>query len=633
MLVYDIRSRSGGDCCECAIENKACEKGIRENEELLTTQKKVFDTFGLKFFDSKKTDDKLSTLPFVIPSYSQKTVQNRATMHASSSFGNPNGRPDGGRPNSLLLCGNNFQENATKFVWGVARFLCSVTHHVCLTVVESYQCFCGTILCALPVPMRSIAPRKSHGLILPESKFQEYSNPLHSQHPQPHVVVVGAGPSGLLGAIHLQAAFPALHIVLLEREYPRTHEVVIDPHNILEPLLRTRMQTLGVAQGASRRVPIDTLRHCLLERASELNVGVQLAHVMDSTWICRHFPMTHCVLIAEGAHSKLRKELFADDSSRCFLATGDNTVLDEYSFQNVIQIQYMVPVRVTKLDVINLHHAERLSTYVFEESVSYLVAKGGSKVTARFFVPDSVYYALPIGNQLHPLVLSDMPENLQRSISLWLNIRSDPIMQNVRATKFELKAFTGRSYSQYKHNRTWLLLGDAAFAVPYFRALNAGAYCASRMPHWLRSYFLRLQNDCTTRLTIRERTMWRLRLFFKFAQELISASTKDAIVETLKTLVLLSGSMPDSVQLTPLPPWTQTLHPIFQPLATTTDEDAQPTDNNILNFTFHPAVQFVRTAQRTATRMRIIIAVWLIVLAACAGCLCNHFGDSVTTLF
>ncbi len=470
------------------------------------------------------------------------------------------------------------QENATKFNAGVLRFGMSLwrqhrqgqsaylqdhaKHSHTHTHTHSQPL--PTPLSLPPTPLSSpptslSMKEEQQSLIHVSDSSTSLSTSMMST-TNPHMVIVGAGPTGLLGAIHIKLAFPELKIVLIERDYLRVHEVRIDPTNIEDKLLRSQVQQLGTSKkGGLRQVPINVLRRCFQDRVEELGMQVISHHVQNAKQVNEMFPHCKSIIIAEGAHSKLRKELFGADA----------VCLDSYPFQNIVQVQYTVQGEVKSLSLPSLHRAAKLCDYVFEENISFRLKEQASKVTARFFVSDSIYNALPIGNQVQPLHIKDLPEGLKESISVWLNVRKESSldMQDCRITKFELSSYTCHDYTKAVDGRLWILLGDAAFAVPYFRALNAGAFCACRLPTWLPDYFGRISRNEYALMLPNERTKFRQYMFSKFSTELVIASGKDALIESAKSLVFMSGSVP---QVSQINKWSQSdrakierMHPLF----------------------------------------------------------------------
>jgi 2-polyprenyl-6-methoxyphenol hydroxylase-like FAD-dependent oxidoreductase len=358
----------------------------------------------------------------------------------------------------------------------------------------------------------------------------------------PHVVVIGAGPVGLLGAIHLQAAFPKLSILLVERDaYVRTHEVALDPSNVSHGPLRARLETLMREQTSSKRVSIDRLVQCLREYAThEMGMVVCRHQVTSAAHLRQLFPDTHTIVVAQGAHSNVRKELFED--------------VDTYPFQNIVQVQFHLEGCATKLGLVQVHCVAQLIEFPFEESVTILDNNNNNnnnnttRVTLRFFVPDAMYATLPMANPAHPLPVEQLPASLAYAIQVCMRARKGMNVlddSTPRITKFQLEAYACRTFARRWDTCNWLLLGDAAFAVPYFRALNAGAKCASQLPSWLAAFFARLQdNNAHANLTPGDVSHYRRCMFDRFSTELVAASAKDLVVESAKSLAFLSNMIP-----------------------------------------------------------------------------------------
>jgi len=455
--------------------------------------------------------------------------------------------------NGCILCITAFTENAWKFYTGVFRFAKSVFRHYCLS--ENKQ---------LGEMHRSHHHHPVLHMAVPSSSKPDDTTPASLK---PHIIIIGAGPSGLLAAIHIAIDFPQLNILILEREYPRTHEVRIDPANIHDEILRDEVNKLGTLKDKNtRRVYIDVLRACMLRRANTLCISIEKVNVADARFVCENYPDCRTILIAEGAHSKLRKEIFGCDEN----------AVDAYPFQNIVQVQYTTAAPAASLSLAHVHRVAQLSAYAFEESVYISPSSSLCKVTGRFFVSDNIYAGLPLsgGTQGSPMRSQDLCDDLKESISIWMNVRKDQEPSALKITKFQLAAYACRDFSSRTHMRNWILIGDAAFAVPYFRALNAGAFCASHVPEWLRAFFSRLTVNRQSRLTTLEQQFLRRKMFLKFAQELIMAASKDAVIETVNTILFFTSSAPESSQLNQ---WSyfernalKIIHPIFAQDTSTT---------------------------------------------------------------
>lgn len=434
------------------------------------------------------------------------------------------------RKSTWRVWAETFGENARKFCSGLLQFLWSV---VCVVCAQARSTWSPQDASSNPLHHRDLVIQQPH-----------------DQDGPPTVLVVGGGPSGLLAAIHLALAHPQIRFKIAEREYPRTHTVILDVQaNVTDPVLRERLLQLDNAllpritnrnrdqdspiAKTSKRLPIHVLRECLKQRAVELGIVIAKEHLVDAAHACYRYPNVRTVLIAEGAHSGLRAELFGSDERN----------LEYYPFQNILQVQLTVPGKAKALSWVQLHNAASNSNYVFEESVIHQAATDSSKVSARFFVTDSVFQSLPRGSRTQPLcIYRDLPVDLQDAVATWIRVRNDRNIQEVATTTFELASYASSKFSCIAHEKNWILVGDAAFAVPYFRALNAGAWCALQLPHWLHEFFSRIESRASPlRLLPSEQRALHRRYFWKFSRELFMASCKDAVIETIKSLVFFTA--------------------------------------------------------------------------------------------
>ncbi|MDR3492140.1 MAG: hypothetical protein P4M12_08900 [Gammaproteobacteria bacterium] len=378
----------------------------------------------------------------------------------------------------------------------------------------------------------------------------------------PHLVTVGAGPTALVEMIELKRKAPEARLILIERSehYRRTHTLRLNINTIKYPELKARIKASphGKLKGNLVFIGVNHLRDIMLDMAREAGITIHYAKVSSREELENAFPNCPLINFGDGAHSTMRNLVFGQDKD----------FLSEHPMQNVLQLQYTVKGQAKPLTFLQLEASEKLSELPFEEIVSYKKAEDITHISARFYLDNATNKQVPDASEAKPLILdSNVPVVVQKAMSILLNTRGDQDIENAKLTKFKLSAYTSKLYAKNANDRTWLLVGDAAFGVPYFRSLNAGIESATRVADILAKHLINANYE---HKMLSKGTLLRINLLMmlKFTKEQTSAVIKDLGVDILKSAVFASASAPTSLQPNR---WNKTerakikaIHPIFK---------------------------------------------------------------------
>lgn len=78
------------------------------------------------------------------------------------------------------------------------------------------------------------------------------------------------------------------------------------------------------------------------------------------------------------------------------------------------------------------------------------------------------------------------PDNIQTAIKVWLNVRQKacgdhPVQFSEKIYAIPLLVYKSNEFAKVTGRRSYFTVGDAAFGVPYFRALNNGLICGTML--------------------------------------------------------------------------------------------------------------------------------------------------------
>lgn len=289
----------------------------------------------------------------------------------------------------------------------------------------------------------------------------------------PDVIIVGAGPVGLFTAIELKLLNPNLNIQILERnkQYSRHHILRIDEKTLIDSECYKQYQRVQALKGF---VPTSEIENTFLSIAEDLGIGIERDHpIEDANTLFTEYPSAHTIIGADGAHSKIRRQLF-----------DDQKVIDT-NLQYIVEVKYQAQGSTKHL---------KSSTYGFAlGQVPYLVSENVGKpkngltpVSLFVFVDEKTYNSV---RQKQNAKISDLNYNdpdmvpLLNTIRPWLSLRRVArgevmVAESEKINGVALNIYQSEVFAKEMNDKNVYLVGDAAAAVPYFRALNAGLIAA-----------------------------------------------------------------------------------------------------------------------------------------------------------
>uniref|UniRef100_A0A7S2U5Q7 FAD-binding domain-containing protein n=1 Tax=Lotharella oceanica TaxID=641309 RepID=A0A7S2U5Q7_9EUKA len=298
--------------------------------------------------------------------------------------------------------------------------------------------------------------------------------------PRPDVVIVGAGPVGLFTAIQLKLRDPSLNILMLEKykEYKRQHVLKIEAASLDTGIEDQRIQDLK--KNLTGKTPTNRIENAFKSLAGELGVTILYGeHVTDVEALPKRFPSARYIIGAGGRRSIVRAQKFGD------------ALLVNHNVMKVVFCKYRCKGKTERfgwMRSISLMHEA-------DHTINELIGRpkdGVTAVTLQIFVSGNEYKQLggfTFKNPATPETLRKACPTLSKSLDVWLRARIDemkeerldePKINPVPLDVYQAAKVVKRESVEGKQV-TWALVGDAAFGLPFFRALNDGLKSATKL--------------------------------------------------------------------------------------------------------------------------------------------------------
>ena len=370
-------------------------------------------------------------------------------------------------------------------------------------------------------------------------------------------VIVGAGPVGLWTAIQIKAQNPDMEIEILEKrqDYQRAHTIKLSINTL---------NSLKVSKNSQYSKDIDAMRLAIVNPNTKINFDLFIGRYTNIKTNELELALKQCakdmginitiktvkslkeistdvkyIIGADGAHSVVRG-LIGDSK-----VTSENTIRD--TLQYVVEMKYeatsndTMPVILKRFQ--EKYQSRKICNFYVEESIGRMGAANNYPVSVRFFVDKDTYEALGEATFIAPQTFKQhntLPSKLQHDVNIWLNTRQKKgeqlITENFKITKIPLERYHSKIFAKQVNNQNIFLAGDAAGAVPYFRALNAGFERAAKLGQCIA---LDINPNNTSKL-VDEYQKWMLK---SCKRENFKAKIKYFIIRFITWLIYISGQV------------------------------------------------------------------------------------------
>ncbi|HAT1130431.1 TPA: hypothetical protein NR353_001603 [Legionella pneumophila] len=312
------------------------------------------------------------------------------------------------------------------------------------------------------------------------------------------VLVVGAGPIGLINAWGMKQLNPNLKIVVLEKyaEYQRSHTLVMQAKQ-LEAIMKAThsemdpdMVSLLSQLQKDPHIRTNTLQKIFTKLARNSGVDILIEHEVTKETLKQiladEYPHTKLIIGADGTHSVVNQILFPEE----------NQVKHEFDF--VLQLRFEIDGEEKALGIKTQEFYQQMARkgLIANEYVGHF-DQGKTPVTMQMMISKEDFLALQKLTSKKPLRLfSDetpedapkLPPRLKSFITKYISYKIhdtekagqkiDP--KSIRISVNEAPATHAKEVVTLHDGAHVVLEGDAALGLSYFKGLNAGLEASAR---------------------------------------------------------------------------------------------------------------------------------------------------------
>lgn len=321
------------------------------------------------------------------------------------------------------------------------------------------------------------------------------------------VVVVGGGPIGLWTAIQMHA-LTGRKITVIEKyeDYQRADiRLNLNPASMKGIPNDEGLKKIVKEWKQKKVVPIKEMEDSLVERANELGINILRGYQANPKLLPEQFPAAKVFIGADGARSTIRKEIFGDQFKF------------KSSLQYLAQVQYVIhkkPLENENEGKIQLikDSAETYSMQKFAEHYIIQTVKpqedGSAKVTLQIFIDKATYEKMSDATFKNPYYfekdLSKIPPSLSDILIKWWGAREELHEEIIspegnklnKMTVIDLGSYAAKDFVKLdEEGRLWAIVGDAAAAFPFFRAINNGMLLGTRLAKCVAKAFEKMEKN------------------------------------------------------------------------------------------------------------------------------------------
>ncbi|MDP3269698.1 MAG: hypothetical protein Q8M40_11740 [Legionella sp.] len=307
------------------------------------------------------------------------------------------------------------------------------------------------------------------------------------------VLIVGAGPIGLINAWGLKRLNPALNIVVLEKyeQYQRSHTLVMQAKQ-LEAIIKATgskndpiLSELLAQLKKDPHIRTNKLQETFTQLAKQIGVEIRTKNEVKEEEINQtikdEYPNLSLIIGADGTHSTVSKALYSEN----------NQVKHEFDF--VLQLRYEVngEEKAPGVSVEQFYQLMGRKGLIANEYVGHFdPATGKTPITMQMMISKEDYLSLQNATSKNPIKLYEgknrsdiiIPPKLLAFLREYIThkiVDSTSIGQqldssSVRISVNEAPATHAKNIVNVHHDARVILKGDAALGLSYFKGLNAG---------------------------------------------------------------------------------------------------------------------------------------------------------------
>ena len=314
------------------------------------------------------------------------------------------------------------------------------------------------------------------------------------------VLVIGAGPIGLINAWGIQRLNPSLNVVVLEKyeEYQRKHTLVMQPKHLEAIMKATHSEDHPTLVDLLKQLKKDphirtsVLQEIFTKLALASNVQIKtksevFKEKMNET--INAYPNVSLIIGADGTHSVVSDSLFPDG----------NQV--KYEFDFVLQLRFEIKGEEKAPGIKTLKFYQLMARKgLIANEYNGSFEKGKTPVTMQMMISKADFMALqkatsknplrpfatPKADQKPPEV--ELPSHLQSFITRYIRDKiTDTVAagqeldrESITISVNEAPATHAKHVVNKRGDTFVVLKGDSALGLSYFKGLNAGLEASAK---------------------------------------------------------------------------------------------------------------------------------------------------------
>lgn len=364
---------------------------------------------------------------------------------------------------------------------------------------------------------------------------------------KPSVVFVGAGPVGLMAAIQLKLYHPELPILMREKyqEYQRGHLLYLNQSSFKGTHPNPDFQEM--LKQFPQRIRTNELEAALLDFSKKLGIEIEYAAVNDCKKLAKEYPDAKVIVGADGSHSVVHESIF-----------GHQYQIHK-PLKYIAEVKYEVKGKALPLNTFTeMLPAETYTNHLVSEYVGR-EKNERTPVSLRIFINEETYKKMINATFKNPFKLSEkdkIESSLYYTINNWLTARAElagehRLENSEKITVTNLPVYASKEFVTNRYSKTWFLVGDAAFGVPYYRALNNGILCSSQLAKTIDAMLNHCQLEEESFTSSLAKKIEPTEYYSKYMKSLVNkedwvASIKNTGVTSLEYTAAVSRSIPVS---------------------------------------------------------------------------------------
>lgn len=371
-------------------------------------------------------------------------------------------------------------------------------------------------------------------------------------------VVVGAGPVGLWTAVclklRMQEKDPSstAEIEVLEKNevYQRSHVLKLNKKSLKNCPKDVRLQAIVHDFIHQKVIRTNDIELRLAKLAQELGIRIRKSlEVSNPEWLIQEYPQAEVFIGADGAHSTIRKTVFGEEMS---LKTD---------FKYVIEVKYEIYGKAKRLKLVKEKYPTlKIMDALAQEHIGS-EKNGITPITLRIFINKKKFEQMRDANFKHPYNFENEDKinaRVREKIWTWINFRQGQtgqqrVSNSEKITTTSLGCYASKEVVKMVQGKTFVLVGDAAFGVPFFRSLNNGLKEGTKLATQLSRVIIpkrSLKERAISVITLKTHGMqWPLLKYSSYVKDLcktevIIAAIKSFFLTLLILFIRVSARIP-----------------------------------------------------------------------------------------